>query len=256
MFEKISIGIKTFLRDLPLFVCLDGLEANFPGASIIVADCGTFEKDKKRSLYYSLVRCGHTVIWLPFDSGFGRMSNAIVGVLDSPYLLVGSDDFIFNEAAASGVERLQEVLDNCPDVDIASGRVNNRPYEFYLDIKDGVVVEIPIQWQLDPWTVDADLTVNYSLIRREVFKRVRWDNDVRIGGGEHGSFFYDCKLAGVKTVYVPGVNINEQQIRNSPEYNTFRNRARSAERPCFQKRGIVKYVLGSGKVDYDATTIH
>ena len=31
-----------------------------------------------------------------------------------------------------------------------------------------------------PWFYEVDLTVNFSLIRQEVFKKVRWDDDVKI----------------------------------------------------------------------------
>ena len=101
-----------------------------------------------------------------------------------------------------------------------------------------------------PWFYEVDLTVNFSLIRQEVFKKVRWDDDVKIGGGEHGSWFLDVKRAGFKVAFVPGVNINEQSLRSSTEYRQFRARANSPERPCFERRGIKRYVLGNGSVDY------
>jgi hypothetical protein len=166
---------------------------------------------------------------------------------------MGSDDFDFTPKAAEGVERLQEVLDLCSEVDIASGKVNNRFYEFELIDKGDTIIERPVSRFYTTeclWCIHCDLTVNYFLARNKVFDRIRWDDDVKIGGGEHGAFFVDCKRAGFKTVNVPSVNIDEQQIRNSARYNEFRNRARNPERPCFVKRGIKKYVLGNGQIDY------
>ena len=257
MFERIDIGIKTFLRDSQLFNSIDGIQRNYPGARMIIADCGDLTEEKD-SFYAQITREGHIVLDLPFDAGFGVMSNAIAAASTRPYLLIASDDFEFNEKAAAGLVELQQVLDLDSSVDIASGRVNNRRYEFFLDItiqKDGTrIVEIPLRQAIPeclPWYLECDLTVNYSLIRRKVFERnIKWDNDVKIGGGEHGAFFYDCKLAGLRTVCVEGVNINEQQIRNSQRYQKYRNRAQDTARPCFDKRRITEYVLGDGRVDY------
>jgi hypothetical protein len=255
MFENIAIGIKTFLRDPQLFCAIGGIRHNLSSAKMIIADCGEHTEEKE-GIFADLEREGHKTIQLPFDAGFGAMSNAIADVLDKDYLLIGSDDFDFStEEARQGIARLKEVLDLCPEVDIASGRVNNIPYEFDLIEEDGIVTEVPLDYidKYNPkflWFMTCDLTVNFSLARRKVFEKVHWDADVKIGGGEHAAFFLDCKHAGFKTVYVPGVNIAEQQIRSSGRYRHYRNRARSPERPCFVKRNITKYTLGNGQVDW------
>ncbi len=251
MFEKVSIGVKTFLRDEQLFNTIDGIQKTMLDAQVIIADDGKTSW-RKEELYGNLKGLGNIIIRLPFDSGFGKKSNLIANSLTRPYLLVASDDFVFDVAAANGVEKLLYFLEYNPGVDIVSGRVNNRPYEYMLSERAGVVTEHYVSHTLlwnDPYKVD--LTANYSLIRSRVFDKVRWDDDVKIGGGEHAAFFLDCKWAGFKTVFVPNVSINEQQIRNTPEYNQYRNRARSPERLCFDRRGIKKYVLADGRVDYD-----
>ena len=254
--KDIAIGIRTFLRDQHLFECIDGIRTNLSDAQMIIIDDGRMTP-YKNGLYTSLARCGHTIAHLPFDSGFGAKSNTMTYSLSRKYVLVGSDDFDFRPAAVrEGIERLQEILDYFPEVSIASGRVGNRAYEFdLLETRPGEFLEVKIDYStydiFRPWFTECDLTVNYSLIRREVFEKVRWDAEVRIGGGEHAAFFIDCMRAGLKTVWVPGVNINELQIRNSREYNSYRNRADSKERPCFQKRGIKRYTLANGQIDYE-----
>jgi GT2 family glycosyltransferase len=255
MFEKIAIGIKTFLRDDKLFETVAGTRENLPGARMLIADCGeaTLEKSK---LYRDLAYENHRVIHLPFDAGFGAMSNAIVELLSREYLLVGSDDFDFRpREVRGGIEKLIEVLDYNPEISIASGRVNNRRYEFDLIDEGSTITEIPIDTDgfdvVAPWYVECDLTVNYSLIRREVFEKVRWDDEARIGEGEHGAFFVDVKRAGFKVAYVPGVNINQQPGRDSERYRQYRLRANNPARSCFDKRGIKKWVLGNGQIDYE-----
>lgn len=257
MFQDISVGIKTFLRDEPLFNAISDIRRNYPKIHMIIADCGEMTAEKSR-IYKDLQKSGHKTLILPFDSGFGMMSNAIVDVLERPFLLIGSDDFDYSTIeTACGITRLQDVLKYYGPADIASGRVNENPYEFLWEINNGIFKERPVYFDYSsndiPWFVEVTLTANYSLIRKDVFKKIRWDDDVKIGGGEHASFFYDCQLAGFKTVYVCGVNINEQKIKNSSKYNEYRRRANSPERPCFVKRGIRKYVLGNGQIDYEET---
>jgi hypothetical protein len=251
-FNKITVGIRTFLRDEHLVVAVQGILANMPGAQIIIADDGWMTPEK--SLFYQNLRnWGHIASHLYFDVGFGFKSNCIVQSNIRPYLLIGSDDFDFTQDAAEGIKKLESVLDNNPEISIASGRVRNRPYEFLLEEKDGVVKEHPLDVDINgrgQSFIECDLTVNYCLVRREVFKFVRWDDDVKIGGGEHGAWFLDVKRAGFKVAYVPGVSINEQNLRSSQEYRRYRARANSPERPCFERRGIKRYILGNGVIDY------
>jgi hypothetical protein len=253
-FTNIAIGIKTFLRDEHLYAAIKGILHTLPGAQIIIADDGRMTPEKSL-IYGSLQEWGHIIGYLPFDSGFGKKSNVIAAMNTKPYILIGSDDFDFTYEAAEGVLKLQSILDNNPEIAVASGRVRNRPYEFLLEEKDGVITEHPLDVDINgrgQSFIECDLTVNYSLIRKKVFNFVRWDDDVKIGGGEHGAWFLDVKRAGFKVAYVPGVNINEQNRPSSQEYRKYRARAHSPKRPCFERRGIKRYILGNGQVDYDA----
>ena len=250
MFERISVGIKTILRDSKLYQVIESLRS-YPNIHMIIADDGNNHlNEKKFNLYQELSKEGHFIQRTSYDAGFGAKSNLIASLVRRPYLLVASDDFDFSDSKTKeGILKLQDILDNEPSIDIASGRVNNNPYEFNLiDCGHTIVEETVIPEP--PFTV-CDLTVNYSLIKREVFEKVRWDEDQKIGNGEHGSFFVDVKRAGFKVGYVPGVNINTLEGQDSAEYRKLRNRARSPERSCFDKRGIKKYFLGNGQVDYD-----
>jgi GT2 family glycosyltransferase len=254
----ISVGIKTFLRDEKLFRAIEGVRKNLPDAQLIIADDGEMTKEKD-DLYYELTLEGHKVILCPFDSGFGYKSNRIAEALERPYLLIGSDDFDFTPEAAEGVRKMQRILDTWGHLDIVSGRVDNRKYEFYLrDLRD-TIQELPLQHEkfiLGLSFIECDLTVNYNLIRRRVFEKIGWDEGhsaSRIGGGEHGAFYVDIKRAGFRLGFVPGVNIDQQEGEDSERYKLFRRRARSKSRPCFDKRGIKRYILGSGAVDYDVS---
>ena len=253
--SKVSIGIKTFLRDSHLFDAIAGIRAAMPEVEMVIADDGRLTEDKAK-LYEELKSEGHVVSVMLFDSGFGYKSNWIAQHFRRDYLLIASDDFDFRPpVVVRGIERLVDTLDHT-DADIASGRVNGRPYEFYLTDLGSKIIETAVSDEItdtddpDIWFVQCDLTVNYSLMKRRVFDKVKWDDDQKIGQGEHGAFFVDAKRANLKTVYVPGVNISTQRKPDPPEYRPYRSRAASPERSCFKKRGIKTYILGDGAVDY------
>lgn len=255
--SNVCIVIKTFLRDGYLLKCIEGIQKEFCECKMVIVDDGDMESavgKQKLLTYEQLRRAGHICQWLPKDSGFGAKSNAAVRFCDRPYVLIGSDDFDFSASGVrSGIERMAAVLDNCPDIGVASGRVNAKPYEMTLQMGPDWAKETPgyhevkrvkgIEIQL------CDLTVNYSLIRREVFEKVRWDDDVKIGGGEHGAFFIDVKRAGWKVALVSGATIREMKghvLGNNRDYYKMRARAKNPERPCYIRRGINHYIGAAG----------
>lgn len=220
---------------------------------IVIADDGEMTEEKE-GIYSDLIKDGHQVIIMPYDSGFGTKSNKIINSFTRDHLLVSSDDFDHRPLSVrTGIERLLEVLENT-DVDIASGRVNNNPYEFDLEDLGDTIIEHRVNTNLNPvpWFVSCSLTVNYSLYKRHVFQKVCWDElEPKIGGGEHGMHFLDVQRAGFKVAWVPGVSISEQQGLDSPRYRQLRMRSSNPARPCCDKRGVRKYILGSGKIDYE-----
>lgn len=256
--SNVTVVIKTFLRDGFLLKCIAGLQFRMPEVKIVIVDDGPADASPlsrdKLLLYEKLRSQGHVCHLMPQDSGFGAKSNAALSFCDRPYVLIGSDDFDFGEPGVrEGIERMATVLNGVPDIGVASGRVSNQSYEFLLDLGNDWVRQRrgyhasgsagPIGYQL------CDLTFNYSLIRREVFDKVRWDDDVKIGGGEHGAFFIDVKRAGWKVCVVSGVNIREMKGNvpgNHRDYETMRARARNPERPCYVRRGINHYITAQG----------
>lgn len=251
--SRVTVLIKTFLRDGYLTRCIAGVQKSLPDVKMVIVDDG--EESREKLILASKLRAlGHVYHWLPKDSGFGAKSNAAIPFYDRPYVLIGSDDFDFADPSVRrGIERLVAVLDNDPDVAIVSGRVANRPYEKVLELGEDWAKEINgyrglktvkgIQYR------PCDLTVNYSLIRREVFEKVNWDDDVKIGGGEHGAFFIDVKRAGFQVAWVSGVSISELPANASwrhRDYLNMRGRAREPGRPCYIRRGIEHYLTSGG----------
>jgi len=252
--DRLSIGLKGFLRDEKLFHSIYHIRRTMPEVQLIVVDDGEMTEEKDL-LYAEIIREGHKVFVLPFDSGYGVKSNRIIDSLDREFIAPLADDFDFSPPSVKvGIEKALAVLDRNPELSIVSGRLANRgPYEFHLvERQPGEIYERPLTGSeyFRP-IVGCDVTVNYSFIRKEVFEKVKFDDEEIIGEGGHGTFFYDVKKMGMKVAYIPGVEISEQTGRDSDRYRQFRARAHGPSRKCFEKRGINRWVLGNGIIDYD-----
>jgi len=254
--HKLTIGVRTFLRDEKLFKAVNGILATMPEVEIFVVDCGEYTKEKD-DFKARLIDMGHEVANLEFAVGFGAMSNMLIDHFRRDYLLFGSDDFDFSPLSVrEGIEKMVEILDTT-DVDVISGRVSGHgAYEFDLEEQEGgVVIEHPVHIPNHPdlHFVYCDLTVNYSIFKRRVFEKVRFEQDVPIQGGEHGAQFLKIKRAGYKVAYAVGVEIEEQGGLDSRRYRQFRARHTDPPRVCFDRIGVKKYILGNGQVDWDAS---
>lgn len=247
----VEVLIKTFLRDPFLFKVVSDIQETLPEVKMSIADDGPCT-DEKEKLYTGLENSGHTTIPCFYDAGFGYKSNRLVKELTRSYALIASDDFDFAPPEVKqGIKDMVKVLDEHPDIHICSGRVNNQRYEYDLLDEGSVVREKTIRphRKVLPY-FKCDLTVNYSLIRKEVFEKVRWFDDVKIGGGEHGSFFVSVKRAGFNVVCVSSANINEMTWAEFPVYSEYRGRAKNLERPCFDRIGISEWICPDGSYDY------
>jgi hypothetical protein len=247
--SRMSILIKTFLRDGYLFDTVADLRVKFPECKLIIMDDGhaTAIKD---NLYRTLRMQGHVCEYMPFDSGFGAKANAAIPHITTPYVLIGADDFEFGAPdARAGIEKLFTVMDHTPlELGVASGRVDGNAYEGFLSYGPDFIKETPLamgDW-LQAGGVDyklCDLTVNFSVLRAAMlgFDKVvagvelkepavgcvQWEAAYKIGG-EHHDFFQDVKRAGYKVAFVPGVNINQKKYdprKIAPDYSKYRGRA-------------------------------
>lgn len=261
--SRVGVMIKTFLRDGYLLACLQGLEKHLPDTTFVIVDDGR-ESKPKITKYASLRDRGHAAIWMQFDAGFGSKANTAMEFIyknypDLEYVLIGSDDFEFDAAVRTSVEKMQKVLDANPSIAVASGRVDGNPYEFTWEMSDEGRTMKEVHRYYGSGEVAGvkyhlcDLTVNFSLIRIAALKSlgIGWDGgEVKIGGGEHAAFFLDLQRAYHQVCYVEGSNIRQFKLQPhwmSPDYPKMRARARgNPRRPCLKKRGIDKYILASG----------
>lgn len=249
--SDVSIIIPTFLRRAHLLRAFDGLQANASQAEVVIS-C---DDDLSGKLYGA-----RKWVSLPFDSGLTVKRNAAVKISTRKYILCGCDDFDFTQEAIDGIHILTQVLDECPNVDIAVGRVNNIRYEGFLEWKAGEYIRehylVPGADDRNGWNVpialkphvqwSIDIGINYFLARREVLEQFPWDENIRPIGGEHGDFFLTLKFARKRVVWVPGVNIHTINLpyeMQDSRYAQYRRRAfLTGHRIFLDKWGVKRYI--------------
>jgi hypothetical protein len=200
------------------------------------------------------------VMQLPFDSGYGAKSNAAAKVYERAFVLRASDDFDFTAEAAEGVRRLLDILRSDKSVGIASGRLDNNPYECLLThstrpdgLKDMVATlhsgERLFTSNLTPYWY-CDFTVNYSLVRTSLILKHRWDERFKIGG-DHLDLYLTAAQYGWRTAACSMANINSLNIpRGShPTYGKYRRRARLALPWTFERHGWASWRNFNGTLD-------
>lgn len=247
MLENITILIPTFHRRGYLRDCLDGIAVNLPECAILVAsddgllpERGMLPQACDRDSWFTL----------PYDSGLTVKRNILAQGTLTRYALMGSDDFDFSTSQArEGIIRMAQLFKASDltfmEVDVACGRVNNRPYEGHLEYVPGQYIkEHRIGPRQASRVTGVDIAANYFLARADFLRKFPWDETIRPIGGEHADWFLDLKAANRKVVFVPGVNINElpkDRSKEHPDYRTFRNRCWEGHAIFMKKRGIKKY---------------
>jgi len=239
--SKVTAVIKTFLRDEYFFECVRTLREAYPDIKIVVADDGYPTEAKER---FAEKYC-NKYIRMPFDSGLPSGRNLLVKKhVRTPYVLIGDDDFFFTP------ETNLEALYDCMEVaDLAGGRITEggtlRNYQGFVSIEDAHInytkltpvdpTQMPEEfWDKTSTSVrykPCDLTFNFVMIKKEVFKKALWDEKIKVAY-EHSDFFMTAKNAGFKTVFTPEAVVvhKPQHIKfTSSEYKGYRNRKSDKE---------------------------
>ncbi|MFA5091708.1 MAG: glycosyltransferase [Candidatus Paceibacterota bacterium] len=220
--------------------------------------------ERKRGLYDALRNDGHYVTLMPFDSGLCAGRNLIVTNIATPYVLVGDDDFSYDESA--GVERMLAFLDAHPDIDLIGGRVIEngtlRNYQGFLDMSDPTHFRISsldldhAEYRSDGdglrWT-PCDITFNFFLARTDVVRAIQWDPLIKVAY-EHSSFFFDMKKAGKTVAFTPDCVVvhKPQDVHMQPsdrtEYLHYRSR-KSDKRRFFERFNVSAVTDMRGRLD-------
>jgi glycosyltransferase involved in cell wall biosynthesis len=250
-FNDVTIVVPTFLRDGCLQETLGRIQRHLPDCKVVVVDDG-YQTRAKDYLYSMMRTDGHQAVYLPFDTGLSAKRNVGVRLANTRYIVIASDDYAFDAVSRSDFTMWKKALTGW--FRLVGGRVNDRPYEGFLTLTDGVMEERlwkegdPVHHEGGLEIREVDIVCNYFMAYRDFLLQYPWDEQFKIGG-EHGDFFWRIKKAlhpsaSASVGFVPGVNVNQAE-RNRLNWDInfplFRGRAMQYHVKFMQKWGIKEY---------------
>jgi len=252
MINKVTALIVSFYRPEYLEVCLSSIRETYPDINIIVGDNGKgndgkVEMCKKYNAEY---------LKLPFDSGICVGRNMIMDKIKTPYVLVGDDDFKYDDRAV--VEKMVKFMETNKDYSIIGGRTIQdgtvRNYQGFIDVVEGER-SIWTALELDSYQKDnasgleykvCDIIFNFFVGRVEDINKVKWDENIKVAY-EHSSFFIDMKKVGYKTAFSPEplvIHKPKIDIKNKEQYSLYKHyRMRRSDKNYFYKKYRLQYCI-------------
>lgn len=250
--NNITAIIVSFLRPAYLKKCVLSLRKQYPDIKIIVGENG--EKTKDMSDF--LKKNNAKYIQLPFDSGVCYARNTLIKKVDTKYVLVGDDDFLYEKEAR--VDKMLKLLENSK-FDLVGGRVRDKKG---LQNYQGTIDIYPTYFHYHKLELDnfkkikgvkykeCDITFNFFLAKLSSIKDVPWDNKIKVAY-EHSSWFIDLKKKKKKVVFTPDCIVyHKPKIEEVyPDYSQYRRRQNDRDR--FFERFDIDYTIDmDGRISY------
>uniref|UniRef100_A0A3B3ZDV2 Glycosyltransferase 2-like domain-containing protein n=1 Tax=Periophthalmus magnuspinnatus TaxID=409849 RepID=A0A3B3ZDV2_9GOBI len=214
-----GITIKTFLRYDNLKELLSSIRRFYPNITVIIAD-DSIEPEKITGENI------HQYIMPPAQGWFaGR--NLAVSQVTTKYFLWADDDFIFSQSTK--IEKMVEVMEAVPELDVVGGSVQGNTFHFSLEYDKGDETEGGCLYRKShgrfhaiPGYPQCYLTsgvVNFFLARTDCIQKSRFDPLLKRVA--HSEFFMDG-LGSLMVASCSHVSIGHQPKKNSNQYNKFR----------------------------------
>jgi len=249
--DVIAIGVKTFMRESSLFKVLNAIKEHFPFSyKLYIVDDGPIS-EQKEYVYQRLEDQGHEIIKLPFNSGISMGRNHIVKKVEEEYLLIMDDDIALQDEVS--IKNMKAVLDSNKDMGLCSGMLLSESGDYMVNAnyQKGLRLEFDrgllfrhanakrLQKTNGTMYLFADQVVNFFLAKTEIFKDVKWDNQIKVGW-EHLDFF----LQLMKTKWKVAACLDAKAVHlipeNDPTYNYYR---RSVINDYFNRKHKIHRVI-------------
>jgi hypothetical protein len=144
---KTTAIIISFNRPKYTLDCITTLNKCFPNIKILIGNNGYTEHDSncvdsfiQKQIKWKMIKYGGRYVELPFDCGIGYARNVLLRLVDTPYVLIGDDDFYYTPEAR--LYDAETFLDNHTEYGMVGGRVrqNNKimDYQGYLSVGEKV----------------------------------------------------------------------------------------------------------------------
>jgi glycosyltransferase involved in cell wall biosynthesis len=182
--RQITAIIKTFNRPYELNQLVKSIRRVQPDLDVIIAD------DSRRPNHFP----GITTLVLPFNSGVSIGRNAALGIVQTPFVLLLDDDFVFYRKTC--LAEALRLVQQTPQIDIMGGKVINLPECQADNYRDAILFPTSNAPTLPKGSLLAGLPVydkvaNFFIARTDRLKLVRWDPELKLT--EHAEFFTRAK---------------------------------------------------------------
>ncbi|XP_019213829.1 beta-1,4 N-acetylgalactosaminyltransferase 2 isoform X2 [Oreochromis niloticus] len=187
--SHVTITTKTFLRYRELKVLLDSIRKFYNNIKVIIAD-DSLEPEpihRENILHYLM----------PPAQGWFAGRNLAVSQVTTKYFLWVDDDFVFTEKTK--IEKLVEVMEANPELDVVGGAVEENQFYFTLIYEEGEENEGGCLYRMSqgkfhslpgyPQCFLANGVVNFFLARTDAVQKVGFDP--KLQRVAHSEFFMD-----------------------------------------------------------------
>jgi hypothetical protein len=230
------------------------IERYFPETTIFIASDSGKPIDKTKLLNFTSsdnikgYDLTNTIVIydLPEDSGLSKCRNYLLEKTTTPFFFLLDDDFELEED--SHLDILFELIYTYKHIDIIAGKIPEDIREFHdfsgVFLRYGRTLELVYnvsedreEQMLFPQSADekmndgsrcrqVDFVPNVFMGRREAFRSVLWDDDLKVG--EHEDFFLRFRRANRKVYSCRYINVHHRQIHWWRKENEpyFKKRAR------------------------------
>lgn len=157
--------------------------------------------------------------------------------MENDYLLQLDDDIVFNYDVLKGLEEDMEAnksfgwISSSVD-DLSLGKVTS--YAANWVVKGNKIEQKRVELKDMEGLTEVDRPYLSSIYRKEIFKDVLWDEDIKIGR-EHFLFALELKDKKWRTGVDPNLRIQHGGCPYSPTYQNMRNRIEEAEKVVKEK---------------------
>ncbi|KAK7940155.1 hypothetical protein WMY93_003481 [Mugilogobius chulae] len=216
--SQVTIAIKTFLRYDCLQVLLNSIRKFYPKITVIIADDSLKPQKIEGENIQQFI--------MPPAQGWFAGRNLAVSQVTTKYFLWADDDFVFNENTK--IEKLVEIMEAVPELDVLGGSVEGNRFYFSLEYEEGGseggclsrtssgrFSELPGFPQCN----FASGVVNFFLARTDSIQKSRFDPLLKRVA--HSEWFMDG-LGSLMVASCGHVSIGHQPKKSFGEYGKFR----------------------------------
>lgn len=222
---SVTAVVKTFERPNELKRLIKSIRQFYPDMHIIVVD------DSRKLGKID----GVSTVEMPYDSGVSAGRNMAVSRVDTKYLLLLDDDFVFYRK--TDLEPAVKKMDNHADIDIMGGEVLTLPLYTSDSYEKGSLhptnrnATLPEGSSIGGMAVQ-DKVANFYIAKTESIKRVGWD--ARIKRLDHADFFTRAKGV-LTTVFNPEFKVLHAQTPFNKAYMHKRNAYEEDQKLLYEK---------------------